>query len=102
MPRIRQKAEVYAEEDFRKEIRRQQGEYDLMSVRSLAAAADIKSTTLHERLKEPKKFTVADLQKLVSTIRLSPVAVLTLLGYSAKDIKNLVNTQVVVGSDSGC
>lgn len=92
MPRIIQKAEEYAEADFRKEIRRQQGEYDLMSVRSLAAAADMKSTTLHERLKEPKRLTVADLQKLVSTIRPNPVAVLQLLGYTSKDIKRLQST----------
>lgn len=90
MPRIRQKSTVYAEEDFRTEIRKQQGTYNLMSVRSLAVAADIPSTTLHDKIKDPGKFTVQDLRKLIATISPNPVAVLGLLGYSQKEIKKSI------------
>ena len=87
MPRVRQKAQEYAVADFQKEIRRQQGEYGLMSARSLATAANIPVTTFHDKMKDPMRFTVSDLQKLVETIRPNPMAVLGLLGYSAKDLR---------------
>lgn len=41
MPRIAQNAEKYAVADFQKEIRKQQGAYNVMSVRSLAAFVGI-------------------------------------------------------------
>lgn len=81
MPRIKQNFECYAKEDFLKEIRCRQGEHDLMSVRALASAAGIAHTTLHEKLREPDRLTVADLKKLTATIRPNPFVVLALLGY---------------------
>ncbi len=49
MPRIPQHAEKYAREDFSREVRRQQGYYDLMSQRALAEAAGIPRSTLREK-----------------------------------------------------
>ena len=84
MPRIRQLADKYAREDFAKEIRRKQGEMELMSIRSLAEAADIPASTLGPKLREPDKLDVVDLRKIVKTLSPDPAVVLRLLGYEAK------------------
>ena len=87
MPRIRQKEREYADNDFRTEVRIQQGRYDLMSQQALADAAGIPRPTLRKRLLEPETMTVEEFRKLIATICPDPVAVLRLLGYSSKDIK---------------
>lgn len=87
MPRIKQKAQQYADEDFRVEVRVRQGYYDLMSQQALAAAAGIPRPTLRKRLLEPETMTVEELRKLIGTLTPDPGAVLRLLGYSSKDIK---------------
>ena len=91
MPRISQNAEKYAMEDFQREIRSKQGYYNLMSFRALGAAADIPHVTLWAKLKEPDKLEVAELRKLVKTIRPDPFILLALLGYSRQDIKRAKN-----------
>ena len=90
MPRIRQCAERYAKEDFQSEIRQRQGQYNLMSVRSLAKASGMAATTLGAKLKDPDKLEVADLRKLVATIRPDPAALLALVGYTGKEIKKFM------------
>ena len=87
MPRIHQNAQKYAVADFQKDVRRQQGVYNLMSVRSLAGAAGIPHTTLNPKLKEPGRLTVEDIQKLVAVIHPNIEILLTLLGYSRQEIK---------------
>ena len=84
MPRIRQLADKYAREDFTKEIRRKQGEMELMSIRSLAEATDIPPSTLGPKLREPDKLDVVDLRKIVKTLSPDPAVVLRLLGYETK------------------
>lgn len=84
MPRIRQLADKYAREDFSKEIRRKQGEMELMSIRSLAEATDIPPSTLGPKLREPDKLDVVDLRKIVKTLSPDPAVVLRLLGYETK------------------
>lgn len=86
MPRIRQNAERYAQEDFQREIRQRQGYYNLMSIRSLAQAVDIPHSTLNPKLKEPDKLAVSDLRKLIQTLHPDPAIVLALLGYTQKEI----------------
>jgi len=87
MPRIRQNEEKYAAEDFRKEVRIRQGERDLMSITALAEEADIPRTTLTKRLSDPMGMTFGEFRKLNKAARLDPAAVLPLLGYSAKEIR---------------
>lgn len=84
MPRIRQLADKYAREDFSKEIRRKQGEMELMSVRALAEATDIPASTLGPKLREPDKLDVVDLRKIIKTLSPDPAAVLRFLGYESK------------------
>ena len=87
MPRIYQNADKYAVADFQQDIRKQQGYYDLMSVRALAGAMGVPHTTLNPKLKEPKRLTVEELQKLVPVIHPDIGILLTLLGYSKQEIK---------------
>lgn len=90
MPRIHQYAERYAKEDFQSEIRQRQGQYNLMSVRSLAKASGMAATTLGAKLKDPDKLEVADLRKLVAAIRPDPAVLLALVGYTGKEIKKFM------------
>lgn len=87
MPRIYQNSEKYTIEDFRRNIRQQQGYYDLMSVRSLAKAMGVPHTTLSPKLKDPLKLTVEEIQKLVSVLHPDIDILLALLGYSRQEIK---------------
>lgn len=89
MPRIPQYARKYAVEDFQKEVRRQMGEYDLMTKKAVADAAGLDYTTLTRRLKEPGSFTLDQLAKLVKVLRLDPWPILQLAGYSKKDTKSV-------------
>lgn len=87
MPRINQNAEKYAVADFQQEIRKQQGTYNVMSVRSLADLAGIPHTTLNPKLHDPNKLLVSDIRKLVKAIQPDIGIMLTLLGYSNQAIK---------------
>ena len=87
MPRIKQKEQQYADDDFRTEVRIRQGYYDLMSQQALADASGIPRPTLRKRILEPETMTVEEFRKLIATICPDPGAVLRLLGYSSKDIK---------------
>lgn len=91
MPRIRQKEQQYADEDFRKEVRIKQGAYDLMSQQALADATGIPRPTLRKRMLEPQTMTVEEFRKLIGTLCPDPGAVLRLLGYSSKDIRKYKN-----------
>lgn len=92
MPRIKQYADKYAAEDFRKEVRIRQGERDLMSKTALAEEADLARTTLTKRLAEPMGMTFGEFRKLKSAVNLDPAVVLRLLGYDAKEIRIFRNT----------
>lgn len=95
MPRIRQYITKYADEDFRKELRRQQGVYNLMSTRALGKDLGIPHSTLHRKIEEPEKFSVDDLRKLIDGLKLNPAVILGLLGYSQKEIKKSMEEESV-------
>lgn len=101
MPRLKQNAEKYAMEGFQTEIRKKQGEYDLMSVRALAREIGIPHTTLGPKLKEPDKLEVADLRKIVTTIDPDPGVVLALLGYDRKAIRRFQQRATVCEEVAG-
>lgn len=95
MPRIRQYTTKYADEDFRKELRRQQGVYNLMSTRALGKDLGIPHSTLHRKIEEPEKFSVDDLRKLIDGLKLNPAVILGLLGYKSKEIKKSLEEESV-------
>ena len=94
MPRIHQYDEKYVKTDFQTEIRRQQGEQNLMSCRALAQAAKIPHSTLNPKIDDPFKLTVKDLRKLIPVLHPDPAPVLALLGYSKKDIEKFRSSGV--------
>lgn len=89
MPRIRQYAENYAAEDFRREMRARMGYHDL-SQRDLAQKANISQSTVSNRLRDPNDITVGELRSMNKVLGLNPGIVLALLGYSKKEIKEVL------------
>ena len=87
MPKIRQNELKYAVEGFQKEVRIRQGEQDLMSKTALAEAAEMPRTTVTKRLTDPMGMTFGEFRKLKEVIAPDPGVMLTLLGYSGKEIK---------------
>lgn len=87
MSRPRKAPEEHADDKFRREIRVKQGYYDLMTQTELAASCDIPQPTLSKHLAKPEYFTVAELRKIIGAIAPDPLVVLSLLGYSTKDIR---------------
>lgn len=85
MPRIRQYAERYAAEDFRREMRSRMGYHDL-SQHGLAQKTDISQTTISNRIRDPNDITVGELRSLNKVLGLNPRIVLALLGYTQKQI----------------
>lgn len=96
MPRIHQNAEKYAVSDFQTEIRKKQGEHDLMSVRALADKAGIPQSTLNPKIRDPDKLLVSELRKLIRTIHPDIRVVLVLLGYSTQEIKRFSERKEVI------
>ena len=99
MPRIPQYADVYAKEDFLKEVRRQQGEYGLMTQRALSLESDIGTCRLCTLLKDPKRFTLEEIGKLNGAIQIDPLVVLKLAGFSDKQIKRMKGENKYVRND---
>lgn len=89
MPRIRQKNAEYMRKDFIAAVRVGQGKAGLLQKKELADASGIPYSTLRKRLDNPEKLTVEELRQLIAAIPLSPAAVLSFVGYSAKDFKDL-------------
>ena len=96
MPRIRQNAERYADEDFRREVKCRQGYYDLMSMQALADATGIPRTTLTKRMSAPESMTVAEIRKIVASIHPDPSIILALFGYKVKEINRFKGNHEIV------
>lgn len=88
MPRIRQYAEKYSNEDFLREIRSKQGYYNLRTQEELGNAMGLPKSTMRKRLINPESLTIQDLRSMIRVLNLSPVAVLKFLGWSDKAIKS--------------
>ena len=93
MPRIRQYAQKYACEDFLREIRKQQGYYNLTTQQELADAAGMSQPTVSNRMKDPSKLTFGEFRGWVKAIKPDPRVVLAFLGYTSKDIKAALGTE---------
>ena len=88
MPRIRQYAEKYSNEDFLREVRSKQGYYNLRTQEELGNAMGLPKSTMRKRLINPESLTIQDLRSMIRVLNLSPVAVLKFLGWSDKAIKS--------------
>ena len=87
MPRIRQKAAQYAADDFRKALKAVLAGCD-MKQKDLAAATGIPESTISERMRDPAKFTLGQMQEIIKTTQMEPEALLKFLGYKMEVRKN--------------
>ncbi len=90
MPRIRQLAGHYAEEDFLKEIKHRMIEAGIKSDRQLAAQIGIGPSTLCKRKQNIHDISISELQEFVRILLPDPGIVLRLVGYSEKEINRFL------------
>ena len=93
MPRIRQYAENYAAEDFRREVRSRMGYLDL-SQRDLAEQTCMSKSTISSRIRDPNEITVGELRSMNKVLGFDPAIVLALLGFSKKQIKEVLENGI--------
>lgn len=89
IPRIRQKADEYAMNDFVSEINAQRARYGYDTHALLAQKIGVCQATASNYLRNPETIRLDALRSLVKQLRLDPVIVLKMLGYSQRDINNL-------------
>lgn len=80
-----------AVDGFRTEVRVRRAHRD-MTQAELAAQIGMDKAVLCQNLKAPDKLTVGRLRKMIQALDLDPLAVLALLGYDEKSIKNLTHS----------
>jgi predicted transcriptional regulator len=83
MPRIRQNAQIYAEDDFRRALRHSMVDAGMDSQREVADASGIPASTLCKRLNQPGGLTVDEMRQLFAVVRPPVPVLLALLGYPA-------------------
>ena len=93
MPRIRQYAAAYAEEDFRKEILRKICDrYGSSSVRALAQEAGLSQSSLNTKIRSTtRNLDINDLSIIIPILKPDITVVLKLLGYDSAAIQKYKN-----------
>lgn len=86
MPRIRQKADTYRNEDFRRDVRARLALLGL-NQQALAEHLCVSDSTISIMLQKPEKISVERLRKMISFLGLEPECILRFTGYSQKEIK---------------
>ena len=86
MPRIRQKADTYRNEDFRRDVL---ARLALLGIQQhdLAEHLGVCDGTISVMLHNPEKIQVERLRKMISFLGLEPECILRFTGYSQKEIK---------------
>ena len=86
MPRIRQKAEVYRNEDFRRDVLSRLA-YLGLKQHDLAEHLGMCDGSVSIMLRQPDKITIDLLRKIIDFLGLEPASILRLTGFSEKNIK---------------
>ncbi len=89
MPRIRQKANEYRNEDFRREVLSRMA-YIGLHQKDLADYLGVCNATVSVMLRSPDKMPVERLRKVIDFLKLEPAVVLRLCGYESKIIKEVL------------
>ena len=89
MPKLRQNAERDAMKDFVAEINAQCGRYGYKTQASLARLLDVCQPTVSNYMKSPETIPLGKLREIVKQLKLDPVVLLKMLGYSTKQIQNI-------------
>lgn len=90
MPRIRQKADVYRNEDFRRDVLARLAQMGIHQ-RDLAEHLGVCDGTISIMLRQPEKISVDRLRKIISFLDLEPASILRFTGYNQRDIKKEEN-----------
>ena len=89
MPRIRQKADVYRNEDFRRDVLARLAKLGIQQ-HDLAEHLGVCDGTISVMLHNPEKIQVERLRKMIAFLGLEPGCILRFAGFSAKDVKKEV------------
>ena len=89
MPRIRQKAEQYAESDFFRELDARRGWNGCQSNRELAELVGVCESTVGNFLRKPDSAKLGTFRKIVKILKPNYRIVMKFLGYTAQDIKKM-------------
>ena len=86
MPRIRQKENIYRNEDFRRELSARLALLGLQQ-KDLAQQLGVSEATVSGVMKHPEKIPVDRMRSIIAYLELPPGAVLRLYGYKEKEIQ---------------
>ena len=86
MPKLKGNAEEAAREAFRREVKACR-DYRAMKQQDLADDLDLGPSAMSVLLSNPDKISAGRMRKIVHVLKPDPVVVLSLLGYTAKDIQ---------------
>lgn len=87
MPRIRQYADKYAQDDFLKEIDSRCVWAGFRTNEDLGSAVGVSNDTVRNYKKDPGRIRLDVLRKMVQKLKLDPGIVLRFIGYSNQDIR---------------
>lgn len=87
MPRIHQKADVYCNDGFRREVLSQLKYMGLLQ-HDLAEHLNLSDATISIMLRQPEKIPVERLRKIIAFLDLEPATVLRFVGFSERVIKS--------------
>ena len=87
MPRIKAKADVYAREDFSKELRKNMIDQNIDSIKELAGMTGLETRTMYRRMDNVEQLKISELAALKTVLSPDPVVLLRVLGYTTKEIK---------------
>lgn len=86
MPKLKVNAEEAAREAFRREVKARRVYRD-MEQQELADEIGLGPSRMSELLSDPDKISTGRMRKIVHALKPDPVVVLSLLGYTTKDIQ---------------
>lgn len=86
MPKLRVDPIEKAKTDFLREIKIKRAQYDILQ-RDIGAEINLSVSATSSLLSRPDDISVGRLRKIIAMLRLDPVIVMALLGYSVKDLK---------------
>ena len=87
MPRIRQRADAYAEADFWESVAHRQVELGIRNDAQLAARTGITRQTLGNYRRSVSEMYLSNFRKIVSVLSPDIAATLRFLGYTPQEIK---------------
>lgn len=90
MPRIRQKAEQYAEDDFFRELEARKGWYGCQTNLDFGKMIGVCAKTVTNFERDPDSVRLGTFRAITKKLKPNPRIVLKYLGYSDQDIKKIV------------